>query len=569
MKGIETIADELVQRGFLSAEELDRASRLQKEKDAELGKIIIEEGYLDEETLLSVLSEHINVPLFRLSVIKIERETLKLLPEKVQRNHEVLPIAKLGGNVTLAMTNPLDVVALDDVSTMANLHAIPVLVSSTDMQKAFEFYYSEDQALDDMLDDVTDTESESLEVISEKDALAQQFQNAGSGEDAPVIKMVNLILQEAIKRRASDIHFEMFENKFRVRYRVDGVLQEVFAPPPSMHGPVTARIKIMSELDITERRVPQDGRFKIRIHKKEVDFRVSILPCVFGEKSVLRILDKSSLQVGLDKLGYLPETLATFKEAVKKPYGMILVTGPTGSGKSTTLYSILNMLNTPDRNIMTVEDPIEYQVQGITQTQTHTEIGLTFAAGLRSLLRQSPDVILVGEIRDGETADIAVKAALTGHLVFSTLHTNSACGAVTRLIDMGVEPFLIASSLVMVAAQRLCRRICENCKEEYEVPDAVLERLGLSRADLKGITAYHGRGCSVCNGSGYYGRLGTIECFTMDDDLRKLVLKRASSEEVEKIAVQKGMKLLYDNLFTKFTMGMTTLEEVLRISSVE
>ncbi|MFC1808501.1 GspE/PulE family protein [Candidatus Omnitrophota bacterium] len=569
MKGLENIKQILLDSGVLKPDEIDRAERLCEEKGSDFDTVLIEEGYAKEEVLLSLLSKNINVPMVRLKTIKIEKENLRLVPEKILRHHEMIPLAKIGRNITLAISDPLNIIALDDAKNATGFSVIPVLASSVDIQRAFETYFSEGKDLSDILDDVTDEETDGLEVISESTMLSPEVEGLEVGDEAPVIKMVNLILQEAIKRRSSDIHFEMFENKFRVRFRIDGVLHDVYTPPAGMHGPITARLKIMSELDITERRVPQDGRFKIRLHKKEVDFRVSVLPCIFGEKTVLRILDKSSLQVGLDKLGYLQENLDIFKEAIKRPYGMILVTGPTGSGKSTTLYSILNLMNTPYRNIMTVEDPVEYQVEGITQTQVRADIGLTFAAGLRSLLRQSPDIILVGEIRDGETADIAVKSALTGHLVFSTLHTNSACGAVTRLVDMGVEPFLIASSLVMVAAQRLCRKICENCKEEYEVPDSVLERLNLKREALKGIKAYQGKGCSVCNGSGYYGRMGTIECLVIDDDIRQLILRKAPSEEIQELAVKKGMVLLFKNLFKKFELGQTTLEEVLRIASAE
>jgi type IV pilus assembly protein PilB len=570
MRGIENIKKTLIDQGIIKTDDFDRAERLHKEKGGELAALLVEEGYVQETALLAVMSKLINVPMLRLEILRIEKECLKLIPQRTQRYHEMIPVAVIGKHITLALSDPLNIIALDDAKNAAGGYTIiPVLASSMDIQRAFERYYSEEKNLDDILDDVGGDESENLEVITEADLGAKTADGVEGSDEAPVIKMVNLILQEALKRRASDIHFEMFENKFRVRYRIDGVLHDVYSPPSAMHGTITARLKILSDLDITERRVPQDGRFKIRLHKKEVDLRVSILPCIFGEKTVLRILDKASLQVGLDKLGYLPESLAIFKEAIKKPYGMILVTGPTGSGKSTTLYSILNLMNTPDRNIMTIEDPVEYQVQGITQTQVKADIGLTFSSGLRSLLRQSPDVILVGEIRDGETADIAVKSALTGHLVFSTLHTNSACGAVTRLIDMGVEPFLIASSLVMVAAQRLSRKICENCKEEEEISDAVLKRLRLDRSALKGIKAYHGKGCSVCNGSGYYGRMGTIECLIIDDDIRQLIVKKASSEEIEKLAIKKGMVLLYDNLFKNFIMGSTTLEEVLRIASAE
>jgi type IV pilus assembly protein PilB len=430
-----------------------------------------------------------------------------------------------------------------------------------------EQYYSESANLDEILDGI---DEDSLEVVHTKDADdKEKTDDKTSSESAPVVRMVNLILDEALKSRASDIHFEPYEREFRVRYRIDGALKETFRHSRDLYTSLVARVKIISSLDITEKRVPQDGRFRIVRRGKEIDFRVSILPNYFGEKIVLRILDRSGVRAGLEKLGLSEKPTQILADAIRHPYGLILITGPTGSGKSTTLYTVLNTLNTPDRNIMTIEDPVEYQIEGITQTQVHSEVGLTFATGLRCLLRQSPDIVLVGEIRDGETADIAVKASLTGHLVFSTLHTNSAAGAVTRLMDMGVEPFLIASSAVAVGAQRLMKRICQYCKAKADVSDDLLRRAGLKRADLEGVEPLRGKGCAKCNGTGYFGRLATIELMAVDSDIRDLVIQRKSSNVIHELAVKKGMETLYDNAFAIFKKGLTTLDEVLRIASKE
>ena len=390
-----------------------------------------------------------------------------------------------------------------------------------------------------------------------------------SADEAPVIRMVNLILQDAISNRASDIHFEPYETRLRIRYRIDGALREAHSPPREMYNAILTRIKIVSDLDITEKRLPQDGRFKVRFEHSEIDFRVSILPTYHGEKVVLRILDKSNVKLGLEVLGFTSSSVQKLQEAIKRPYGMVLVTGPTGSGKSTTLYSILNQFNTKDRNIMAIEDPVEYQIQGITQTQANADIGLTFANGLRSLLRQSPDVILVGEIRDGETADIAVKSALTGHLVFSTLHTNNACGAMTRLADMDVEPFLIASSLIAVTAQRLMRRSCPRCRKPYSISADVLARVGGKHDWVRKIQAKRGEGCNYCRNTGYRGRIATMEILVMDEEIQQMVIENRSTQEIEQVARKKGMRSLFEDALMSFENGETTLEEVLRVAAIE
>jgi type IV pilus assembly protein PilB len=553
----------LIEKQLISEEELRKARFYMEERSQSLFQALIEQNIIDESTLILLMAEELGVPTINLTVFKVDKDIIKLIPQKIAIRYELLPLSKVGNSLTVAMADPLNILARDDLHQLTGCEINPIFTTTKDIRRAIDSYYSETKDMEDILQDAEDMGGADLEVIQEDDDKVGDV----DGVDAPVIKMVNLILREAIKARASDIHFEPYEKKYRIRFRVDGSLVEFISPPKKMEGSLMARLKIVSDLNITEKRVPQDGRFRVKMLNREIDFRVSILPTVFGEKAVLRVLDKSNLSVGLEKLGFLKSNLIKVQEAIKKPYGLILVTGPTGSGKSTTLYSVLNLLNTPDRNVMTIEDPIEYQVTGITQTQVLPEVGLNFADGLRSLLRQSPDIILVGEIRDGETADIAVKSSLTGHLVFSTLHTNSACGSITRLIDMGVEPFLIASSLILAAAQRLCKKICENCKEPYVIPAEVLERLEIDKSRLQGITGYHGSGCPVCRNSGYYGRLGTLEILTLDDELSQMVLDRASSDDIERIARKKGMTSMFENAFEKFKMGLTTLEEVLRITS--
>ncbi|MBI4550602.1 MAG: Flp pilus assembly complex ATPase component TadA [Candidatus Omnitrophica bacterium] len=546
----------------ISGEKLQKAIEMHKTMGGKLSSILVSEGLLNEQDLAVLISQELGIPVLNLSSLKIDPEVIKIIPKKIAERYELVAIAKMGKVLTIAMSDPLNIFALDDVKQITGCTILPIVTTSKDILNALESYLEGTTQIDDLIVGINETD---VEVIREEDN--GKIKEAGSEDQAPVIRMMDLIIREALKRRASDIHIEPYESDLRVRYRIDGALQDGFHPPPNMQGSLMSRLKIMADLNITERRVPQDGRFRVKTEGREIDFRVSVLPMQFGEKAVLRVLDRSSVQVGLDNLGYSPETLSRFKDAVKKPYGMILVTGPTGSGKSTTLYSVLNTLNTPDRNIMTIEDPVEYQVEGISQTQAMTEIGLTFASGLRSILRQSPDVILVGEIRDTETADIAVKAALTGHLVLSTLHTNSASGAFTRLVDMGIEPFLIASSVVLVTAQRLCRKICVKCKEPYQVPNETLERLKIDSAVIKKISAFHGKGCKFCNETGYRGRMGVMEALWVDEVIRSLILERSSSDEVQEAARKAGMRTLFENAFANFEAGHTTLEEVLRITT--
>jgi len=550
----------LVDSQLISQEALDKAIQVQRMEGGHLSKILIHQGVISEEHLMGCLAKQLDMPVIKLSKMKISPEILKIIPQQVAGHYYVLPVSKIGNNLTLAMSDPLNIFALDDLKTLTNMTIKPIIVSESEMKSAISRNYG---GVGAEVVDMLQESSGSVDV--EIGPARSQVQKLEIDEKIPVINIVNKIITEGLKRRASDIHLEPYEDILRIRYRVDGELQEAFEVPKKYQNALIARLKIMSNMDITERRMPQDGRFKIEFEKKDIDFRVSCLPITYGEKIVLRALDKSNLSVGLEKLGFLPEPLAAFNRAIAHPYGMILVTGPTGSGKSTTLYSILNRINKPDVNLMTIEDPVEYQVEGITQVQVKPEISLTFSVGLRSILRQSPDVIMVGEIRDSETADIAIKSSLTGLLIFSTLHTNDAAGAITRLIDMGIEPFLISSSLILTVAQRLCRKVCSECRQQYKVPKEVLEKLDINTD--KDVMGYQAIGCKHCNQTGYRGRMGTLEVLEIDDTIREMILKRSSSDDIKEYARSKGMKTLRENAIQKFLMGLTTVEEVIRITS--
>ncbi len=555
----------------ISQADIDKALTVYaKEGKGKLKDILVRMELITEKELLSLLSGELRIPFLNLSKYKVIYELASLVPEKLARKHRVVPISKLGGTLTLAMLDPFNIFAIDDVAIYTKLKVECVISTEKEIEDALNRLYARETESINMIAEAVTTAGDAIEFVKNEEEIGME-RSESEGPEAPVIKMVDLLIRQALQRRASDIHIEPFERNVRVRYRIDGNLQDVLTIPKKNQNGVATRLRIMSRLDITENRLPQDGRFKIRLHGKEVDFRVSVLPVHFGNKIVLRILDKSALSTGLDHLGFLPETLGNFNEAVKKPFGMILITGPTGSGKSTTLYSILNQLNTPEKNIITIEDPIEYQVKGITQIQTRPEIGLDFASGLRAILRQSPDIVMVGEIRDFETVDIAIKASLTGQLVLSTLHTNDAAGAMTRLVDMGVEPFLIASSVILVAAQRLCRKICPNCKEKITIPGEVFERLNISIdklvPDSRKREFFQGRGCDHCNKTGYRGRMGVLETMLVDDGMRELVIKRASAYEIKAYALKHGMVTLREDALKKFAAGLTTLDEVIRVTS--
>lgn len=552
----------MINQKMLTPEKLQEALTIQKKKSIPLREVLLKEGFVEEAKLVSVLSGSLYIPTLNLSHYRIDPSLVAIVPQRLARQYRLIPISRIADTLTVAMADPLNIFALDDLRFITGLKIDPVIALEKDILAAINTMYqhkNEEAALlaEGLAEAApsTDAESASLELDTLKDQT----------NTAPIVKIVNLMISEAIKKRASDIHLEPQENDLRIRFRIDGDLIDIFKIPKKNQNAIIARLKVISGLDITETRLPQDGRFKIRFTNKEIDFRVSSLPTHFGQKLVLRILDRAALSVGLDALGFSPQALSLFKEAIAKPYGMILVTGPTGSGKSTTLYSVLNQLNTPERNIITIEDPVEYQMEGITQIQVKSEIGLNFAAGLRSLLRQSPDVILIGEIRDAETADIAIKAALTGQLVMSTLHTNNAAQAITRLVDMGSEPFLVASSLIMSSAQRLIRLICAHCKEPVSRPtDIVLKNLKVN----PGAQFFQGKGCHFCSNTGFYGRSALLEILMIDDLIREMIVKGSSSDEIEAYAIGSlNMRTLRQEALENAQKGFTTLEEVLRVTT--
>lgn len=567
----ERIVEALKQSKRISEADIQNAlAEYAKDGSGKLRNVLVRMGLVSDKELTSLLSAELKIPFLNLAKYKIDPEILRLIPEKLARKHQIIPISKIGNTLMLAMVDPFNIIAVDDIGLLTKSKVECVLATERDVQDALDKVYMNESENINTIVEQLGVEAQNLEVVKgQEDSDVANI--SGQSAEAPIVKMVGLILREALKKRASDIHIEPFEHAVRVRYRVDGGLHEALQIPKKNQNAILTRLKIMARLDITEHRLPQDGRFKVKLENKEVDFRVSVLPVHFGNKVVMRILDKNSISFGLDHLGFLPETLEAFKSAVAKPFGMILITGPTGSGKSTTLYSILNQLNTPERNIITIEDPIEYQVKGITQIHARAEVGLDFANGLRAILRQSPDVVMVGEIRDSETADIAIKASLTGQLVLSTLHTNDASGAMTRLIDMKVEPFLIASSVILVAAQRLCRKVCPHCKEKVDIPAEVFKKIGIDldrlAPDSKNRNFLRGRGCDKCNHTGYRGRLAVLEALVMDDTIRDLVVKRVSSYEIKDYAVKRGMTTLREDAFKKFCQGATSLDEVIRVTT--
>ncbi|MEK7825718.1 MAG: type IV-A pilus assembly ATPase PilB [Nitrospirota bacterium] len=549
----------LVGASLLTDEQLEKASLTQKKDGGRLGSIIVKLGYLDEGSLIRFLSQRYSIPSIDLNKCEIDPSIIKLVPQEVVQKHHVIPVKRAGSTLSLAMIDPSDVLAIDDIKFMTGYDIEPMVASETSIITAINRFYDSahdlqrviEQTQDD-LDVVQDVEEESVNVSQLKEAV----------EEAPVVKLANLILTEAIKKGASDIHIEAYEKKFRVRYRIDGILYETMSPPMKLRAALTSRLKIMADLDISERRLPQDGRIKLKMKEKEVDLRVSSLPCLFGEKIVMRILDKANLTLDLTKLGFEPKALDDFMKAITSPFGMVLVTGPTGSGKTTSLYSALSYINTTDINIMTAEDPVEYNLMGINQVQMKEEIGLNFAAALRSFLRQDPDVVMVGEIRDYETAEIAVKAALTGHLVLSTLHTNDAPSTINRLLNMGIEPFLVASSTILILAQRLVRRICRDCKEVEKIPPDALIEIGIPENEAKTMVCHRGKGCPTCSNTGYKGRLALYEVMPIGEELREQILQGSSSDEIKKAAIRAGMATLRMSGLSKIREGLTTVEEV-------
>jgi type IV pilus assembly protein PilB len=557
----------LVSNNIIKEEELEQALEQQKKEGGRIGSNLIKLGFLTDETLVAFLSEQYGVPSVSLSAEEVDPEITKYIPYDVVYKYQIFPISRSGATLTVAMTDPSNVFAIDDVKFITGYEVSPVVASESAISEAITKHYEQSDALQTVVDSMADLDVEGLDLIHEEEDSAEDISKLkDAGEEAPVVKLVNLILGEAITRGASDIHMEPYEKTYRVRYRVDGVLYDVMQPPARMKAALSSRVKIMSELDIAERRIPQDGRIKLKIRDKAVDLRVSTLPTLFGEKIVMRILDQSNLNLDLTQLGFEEKALADFQEAITSPFGMVLVTGPTGSGKTTTLYSALSTINTVDVNIMTAEDPVEYNLLGINQVHVKENIGLTFASALRSFLRQDPDIVMVGEIRDFETGEIAVKAALTGHLVLSTLHTNDAPSTISRMLNMGIEPFLISASVVLVLAQRLARKICPDCKEPEEIPESALRDLGFSEEDATTVKCYKGAGCSTCGGTGYKGRVALYEVMPVKEEIKEMVLKGASTLELKKEAMRLGMQTLRMAGLTKIKEGVTTVDEVLRVT---
>ena len=564
------LGDLLVNEGLITQENLQRALVEQKGSNEKLGSILVRLGLIQEDQLIGFLSRQYGIPSITLTQLDIDPDVVKLVPAQIAKKYEVLPVKRTGNALTLAMADPTNVFALDDVAFMTNLQVLPVVASQGAIRQAIErLYEPQASAFSDVIT-ALEGEVPDVELVEGGEDVAPSkvdiFELKDASEEAPVVKLVNLILTDAIRRGASDIHLEPYEKVFRVRYRIDGVLQEMMAPPKRLEAALLSRVKIMSNLDIAERRLPQDGRIKIRYSSREIDLRVSTLPTIFGEKIVMRILDKEVLTLDLAKLGFDDWSMENFKKVIHQPYGMVLITGPTGSGKTTTLYSAVHTINSPDINIMTAEDPVEYNLKGINQVQVNEEIGRTFAAVLRSFLRQDPDVILVGETRDLETAQIAIRAALTGHLVFSTLHTNDAPGTIARLQDMGIPPFLVASSILLVLAQRLARRVCKECREPYEVDEESLTPYGHVPQGLGKVTLYKGKGCQACNFTGMKGRTAIYEVMPISSEMRELILRGANSTELRDLATQQGMKTLRQAGLLKVLEGAATAEEILRVT---
>jgi type IV pilus assembly protein PilB len=587
----------LVRENLISPQHLREALDYQREHGGRLGFNLVKLGLVSDDMITAVLSRQYGIPSVNLDLFNVDPSVINLIPQEVAQKHCVLPLSRVGATLTLAMVDPTNVFAMDDVKFMTGLNVEPVVVAEGSIQQAIATYYGSTREIElasipsdeaafeaakgsngsgaithadlvslDSIDFETN-QTEDVEVLEDNEEIDLTTLSKMS-EDAPVVRLVNVLLVDSLRRGASDIHVEPYEKELRIRFRIDGVLYDVMHPPLKMRDALISRIKIMSKLDISEKRLPQDGRIKIKVkvdsRSRELDFRVSTLPTLFGEKVVLRLLDKQNLMLDMTKLGFEPESLTKFKRNISKPYGMVLVTGPTGSGKTNTLYSALQSLNTVDTNIMTAEDPVEFNLPGINQVQMKEQIGLNFAAALRSFLRQDPNIVLVGEIRDFETAEIAIKAALTGHLVLSTLHTNDAPSTISRLMNMGIEPFLVATSVNLIQAQRLIRRICKDCRQEHALPVEALVEVGFSADEAKSLKTYKGKGCATCNDTGYKGRIGLYEVMEITDELRELILIGASALELRKKAVDDGMITLRESGLQKIRGGVTTLDEVVR-----
>lgn len=564
----ERLQEILIKNKLISEDDLKLALQVQKEHGGKLSDCLVKLNLINERDLLIALSEGLGFPPISLSRFKIEPEVLKLIPKEMAKHYQILAVAKMGRTLTVAMADPLNIFAIDDVKSLTGFEINPIIAQQKEILSAIDQYYEEPatQAIDDIIKEVSDMDIEVIKTAKEAGLDTQELVRLT--REAPVIKITNLLLERGIEMSASDILIEPWERTMRVRVRVDGILREIEAPPVKFHASIVSRIKVMSDLDIAEHRLPQDGRFKIKMQDRFVDFRVSILPSFHGEKVALRILDKSTATLDIDRLGFDAKTLATIKSSSDQPHGMLLACGPTGSGKTTTLYSILKYVDSPEDNIVTVEDPVEYQLEGINQVSIRPEIGLTFAGCLRSILRQDPDTIMVGEIRDFETVDIAIKSALTGHLVLSTLHTTTAAGSIIRLVNMGVEPFLITSSVICLINQRLVRKVCQSCKESYPLTPAMIENLGIKVTGREPVpVAYRGKGCKKCFNIGYSGRAVIAEVLVLSPVVKDLIIRKAQEHELKNAARREGMQTLRENGVQKILEGATTIEEVLRVTA--
>ncbi len=551
----------LVRNELISEQQLIDALKDQKQHGGRLGSCLVRLGFVKEEELSAFLSKQYGVPSINLTEFEIDPDVIRQIPPEIAQKYQIVPVNRAGSTLIVAMNDPSNIFAIDDIKFMTGFNVEVVVATESSIKTAIDRYYDQSASLADVMGDLEDID---LEVVDDRDDVDVSALEKAT-EDAPVVKLVNLILTDAIKKKASDIHIEPYEKVFRVRYRIDGVLYDVMKPPMKLRAAITSRVKIMAEMDIAERRLPQDGRIKIKLPGgKDMDYRVSCLPTLFGEKIVLRLLDKSNLQLDMTKLGYEELPLKWFKEAIHKPFGMVLVTGPTGSGKTVSLYSALAELNDTSLNISTAEDPVEFNFAGINQVQMHEEIGLNFANALRSFLRQDPDIIMIGEIRDFETAEIGVKAALTGHLVLSTLHTNDAPSTISRMLNMGIEPFLVASAVNLITAQRLGRRVCSECKVPEEIPKQALLDAGVSPEEVDDFVCYRGEGCPKCNNTGYKGRVGIYQVMPMFEEIRELVLAGANTAEIKRESMRLGVKTMRQSALTKLKEGVTSLEEVLR-----
>jgi len=556
------LGESLVDEGIITTDQLKKAQAEEKRTGQRLRKVLVKLGFIDEQDLVSFLSSKLGLPRIELENYLVDPKIVDLVPEALARKYELVPVLKIGNRLTCAMLDPWNIFALDEIRMKTNMTIEPAVATEAEIKKALNQYYGAKGSMEDLIKTL-DAKDFGIKEGEELDAKKLK----GIVEEPIVIRLVNMIIVKAVKERASDIHIEPEEETLKIRFRVDGMLHETSSPPKHLQSAIISRVKIMAKLDIAERRKPQDGRFTIKMEGRQIDVRISCVPTVYGENVVLRLLDVASALLGLDKLGFSGEILKKYQKLIYRPHGIILVTGPTGSGKTTTLYASLDKINTVEKNIITVEDPVEYKLAGIRQIQINPKVDLTFANGLRSILRQDPDIIMVGEMRDYETAEIAIQAALTGHLVFSTLHTNDAPGAVTRMVDMGVEPFLVSSSVIGVLAQRLVRTICPECKEEYVPTKEELEDIGLSDEEGKTKTKfYRGKGCAKCMDMGYKGRISIYEFMLMDDDIRNLVIAKAPTEQIRKKALEKGMTALKTDGIEKVRAGVTTVEEVLRVT---